>query len=695
MDVVQRALISLIVCFAWLGSASGGATEAVYSCLARQDAWLAESAEGPSWDAYLMTDVLREALAAPSVDKRVLAAVLARYKNPIPGVSAGPFVATRGALTRLADELRVPLTMRWAEQANASTMLTSGFTDSEVAAAKRRAIASQGNFTRYLDSAESAQRDGWKQFLKWEDLENQLGAEEPDWQVMDEVVRQFFDGYPGLEFPEFVNTRENLRKYVYLGKLADSDEDAAKSVNQYLHALSDALEKYDADPTTRNAAEVAAIADWLEGINRDLGIAHHWRSVHAAPNIFMYVSEELLSRRFSRPVQDTGPVNEMILGTHVRGTAFTTGQITTDLVPNSQAAQLDILFHGSSQTRSLGRQKPVTIRSTSVANLVARKPLYLYPRDVSAGPATASSSLNSTIHGITPDARLGRRLIERIAWKRALQQKPQADRIAAGRAARRLEKSLDEQTQELITSARSQLRSQFQGPVNSRGLIPEAIQTMSTNTHLVVKAKQAGRGQLSSANRPPAQRPANEVVLQLHESAFNNTAEKGIAGLTLTDERIASLVSELTGEVPEQLQIKPEDQPWSISFDWKQPVTVEFRDQMVTINVRGRRFTNGERVLNRVMEMSATYLMQTMPDQGVILTRQGDVEVTFPGMAEDARLRAQDRVFKTLMESKFTDLFRPVIEGEGFMLPGRFSELGRIHLKHLSTEDGWLSLGWN
>ena len=50
-----------------------------------------------------------------------------------------------------------------------------------------------------------------------------------------------------------------------------------------------------------------------------------------------------------------------------------------------------------------------------------------------------------------------------------------------------------------------------------------------------------------------------------------------------------------------------------------------------------------------------------------------------------------DRVFKTLMEKKFSELFKPEIQGEGFSLPGRFEALGTIRLNDLSAEDGWLS----
>ena len=209
----------------------------------------------------------------------------------------------------------------------------------------------------------------------------------------------------------------------------------------------------------------------------------------------------------------------------------------------------------------------------------------------------------------------------------------------------------------------------------------------------MVSAVQAGDGQLSVYSSPPVLNWGNDVVAQIHESAINNTAEKAIAGMTLTDERIAELVKDVTGQVPDELAINEDDQPWSISFDWKQPITVEFDEQQMKLSVRGRRFTRGDTVLNKVMEISGTYVMQVVSEKGAVLTRQGDIEVVFP-TNKDGRLKNMDRIFKTLMEEKFSQLFKPVIEGEGFQLPGRFSELGTIRLERLMTENGWLSLGW-
>jgi hypothetical protein len=152
-------------------------------------------------------------------------------------------------------------------------------------------------------------------------------------------------------------------------------------------------------------------------------------------------------------------------------------------------------------------------------------------------------------------------------------------------------------------------------------------------------------------------------------------------------------MEEATGSVPEELQLGEDKAPWSISFDWNRPVTVQFDDHTVMFAIRGRRFTSGDRQpLSRPMEIAARYQMQMTPE-GVRLERQGDIDVTYPGR-EGERQSAVEIFYKTLMRNKFAGLFKPEIIGEGIQLPGRWQRLGKVRLRRLSTGGGWLAAGW-
>jgi|GEM_PF-5040051 len=687
---IATIAMSCMVCCVESQAADGSAT--LGAMLDRQDAWLSSSTEGEAWNKFLHTEQLRAELAKhPSqVDKRTVAKILARYESGTPGLEHPNFSPTRNAIAHWANDHRVAMAVRWSEEARTRASNLKDFDVQTVEQARRELVDAAGALNSMLATADHETHNGWKKFLKWDSLDESLLMGTPNWKSLQEVGGQFFNGHPGLEYPEFVRVRNALRKYIYMGHQS-SPESLAAQMNQ----LARVIDTYNKEPTTQHASDVASMLDWLDQLGMVSTLAPQIQAAHSLPNIKLRVSENLLKRRFSQSVDQPTPVNEMILGTHVRGTAVTRGTITADVVANPNVAQIDIVFRGNAQTTSIGRQKPVTIRSTSATGLEARKPLFIYPRNVTSSDTKATASTDTKIHSITPDRRLGRRIVEKIAWKRAAKQSPQTQAIASSRSARRLEKQIDEQTQSLLTRAQASLRSQLNGPINRRGLLPENLRTLSLDSCAIVLAQQASSSQFAAASRPPNFCPHDDVVAQVHESAFNNTAEKAIAGLTITDKRVAEITKEITGAVPKELEITEDSSPWSLSFAWTQPVSIALDDERLTITIRARRLTEGERTLDFSrgghMEISATYAMSVNPT-GIQLVRQGDVKVSLAGKK---RLGLKERTFTTIMKKKFEEVFKQVIQGEGFKLPGQFADLGTIRLKDLSADDGWLSVGWS
>ena len=695
--VQVRVLIGLMLAIVMLPNLvlADSAAEAVSAALDEQDAWLANTEKGPKWQTFLVAEALREQLArGQDADKRVVAEAIGRYESGAPGLEYRPLQLTRQRLGAWADALGVPMALRWAARARAAALYDPPRPGEQLEEAESELQQAMEKLDEWFAEGAERKANGWRRFIQWEALQQQLEGDTPDWTALEGIAAQFYDGHPGLELPPFVRVRDALRRYTFLGALSKQPMETRRTTTvARLNALADALEKYNEAPSARSAGNVAALLDWLDQMGHLPGLAGDVRAFHQRPNIFVNVSEDFISRRFADTVNEVRPVNEMILQTHVRGTAYTVGDITADILPSQRGARIDIVLQGTTTTRSVGRQSPVTIHSRSRTSVYARKPLTVFPGSLASGPARASCRTRTTIFSIVPDQRLGRKLVERIAWKRATAQKPQAERIASGRAETRVERQMDQRAEELLADAKAKLRDDLRGPLDRRGLIPDSVAVRSSDRDVLVTATQADRGQLAAATAPPAFAAGRAVAALVHESVVNNTAEQAIAGLRLTDERIAELVEEFTGSVPEPLQLSDDKAPWSISFDWQQPVTVQFDDQTMTLAVRGRRFTSGERTLNERMEMSATYSMQTAP-VGIVLIRQGDIQVSFLDQREGQRPSNRQIFFRTLMRTKFDSLFQAEIQGEGIELPGRWETAGRLILDELSTSDGWLSLGW-
>jgi hypothetical protein len=201
----------------------------------------------------------------------------------------------------------------------------------------------------------------------------------------------------------------------------------------------------------------------------------------------------------------------------------------------------------------------------------------------------------------------------------------------------------------------------------------------------------AGADQLAAPNQPPALTANHNLAIRLHESFAGNLSQAALGGVTLTDEKLVQLVEQLTGSVPEEMEITEEDDPWSITFASERPIDTRFDDQNVTISIRGKRFTRGSQELKENLQISATYKLERTA-HGTKLTREGDLQIAFAG---SKRLSASQIAMKTFMKKRFEDMFKTEIVSDGIELPGQFGQAGKLTVQQVHCDDGWLALGWN
>ncbi|MFB3103375.1 MAG: hypothetical protein ACE1ZA_00485, partial [Pseudomonadales bacterium] len=333
-----RVLIGLASCLFATPVLADTHDAALLAALNKQDAWLAGSPKGAAWQKFLIPQTLREELAkGKDADLRAVAKVVGRYESGVPGLNHAGFQQTRQRLNEWADELGVPMALRWAESARGVALDFVPIDGKDVLAAKTELIEAMEELDRQFGKTNPDNADAWKTFLKWDDTEQQIQAEPADWTRLEGAWQQYYNGHPGLELPEFVRVRNALRKYIFLGKL--SDQPAAvthTTMVDQIEALASALEQYNQTPSVKASGNIATLIDWLDQLGRLPKLAAELRAHHRHPNLLVQVSEDFISRRFSETVDETRPVNEMILGTHVRGTAHTTGTISANVIPSKE-----------------------------------------------------------------------------------------------------------------------------------------------------------------------------------------------------------------------------------------------------------------------------------------------------------------------------------------------------------------------
>lgn len=581
-------------------------------------------------------------------------------------------VADEALLARLAEITAAPPTGDW---------------EADEKAARDEYKAAWEAFTAYLDASGPEVRASWERYLEWRNL-NLLAnpAVKLNEEVIERLRRQFRQNAAGFEYAPFVRVRNALDR---LGGVAMRTENAnlAEAYSAKVNALIAALRAQNESVSESTRMDAVAALDWLRRTGLAPNMVDQVLAPHRQPNLIITVGSGMTQHAIREPVDDTQPVEDVILGTQIYATARTTGVVTARPASCNHAAQLNLLLSGVSHSTSVGYNGPATIYSRGATTVEVCRPLFITKDGLVAGSSTACCSTNTVIDDICTRSKL----VNRIAWKKAYKSKSEAEAIASDHAETRAERNFDSRSQKLIDEANANLREKFLTPMARIDSQPELLQFSSDERALRIAALVAKPWHFAAPTAPPAVGDF-DVIVRLHDTFVGNASENALGGFTLTDEKLAQLMQEYTGNVPEELQITEDKDPWSITFSSYQPFGMEVSGNQVRFVVRGKRFSRADRVIRNSVDISATYLIERTP-QGSRLVRQGDVSVEFRKLS--GTLSAPQVAFRSFLRKKFENLFKSEFVSEGITPKGKFAKIGRLQIAHIAAENGWLVLAWN
>ncbi|MFM8706928.1 MAG: hypothetical protein ACKOHK_02245, partial [Planctomycetia bacterium] len=397
------------------------------------------------------------------------------------------------------------------------------------------------------------------------------------------------------------------------------------------------------------------------------------RGVASRPNILIEVHENLLAQAVNRPVDQMMPVDEVVLGTRVRGSGHTRGSVRLDFVPSIDRAAFDLRLDATNVSHTRGSQGPVTVNSRGVTSLDASRRFFLDEHAASATPVQARAETDTTITGMAINSRFGKRLIKRIASRKIAETKPQAEAIAEGRARDRLRRQVQQQTEPALAQVREQFQAKVRGPLEAQGLYPEMLHMNTTDHTLAITARKATAGQLAAASLPPVADSSNVLAVRVHESAINNLLEDKLGGRRITQADVDRMARERKAKMPESLDSDPDQKPWEVTFAKQRPVTVSVDDGRVKIMVRGDKFVSGDRSFPG-MDIWATYAI-ARSSQGMHLIREGDVQIYPPGFKPGGRekLSMAETSLRRILQKRFDKLCKEVIDIPDLPLQGELA----------------------
>ena len=535
----------------------------------------------------------------------------------------------------------------------------------------------------------------WRKYLDWAALERQAAAaDSADVETLGRLYRRLDSGASGLEMPQFAGVRRALGAYLEAVSTA-RNPDAATVYEKRLDRLAQSVATAAAAGTPEPLEPVGPLLARLEESGQGLGVVQRIRRAVGRPNLYLQVDESLLARGVNRPVDETAPIDDVILGTRVRGTGHTTGRVFLDFQPSNDHGVIDLVLDATNHSRTRGGQGPVTVHTVGTTQIEARKRILIDEQGITALPVDADASVSTKTAGIGVNKKFGKRLIRKIASRKVAEMQPKARAISEGRARERVRTQFESQTSGPIAQATRDYQTKFRQRLMSRGWYPEMLHINSDDRRLFVTARKSLTDQVAAFSHPPAVDSKAVLSARIHETFVNNLIEQELAGRTLTKQLLEEEMKKANRPMPTSLEDDADQPPWSITFAKRKPVEVKVSDNTVRLTVHGSKYTSGEREFP-AMDVWAAYKVGRL-DGRICLVRDGDVQIYPPDFVPGGgeKLSVQETSLRRILQKRFNKVFDEVVEIEPLKLPGELESAGPLPLEQLvARKDGWLAAGW-
>lgn len=561
---------------------------------------------------------------------------------------------------------------------------------SSAAAKLREAL---GPLDRLL--ARSASGQNWREYLDWPTLQRQAAAgAHADAATLRRLFGLLDAEENGLEMPQFAAVRRAVASYLEVADAATNPQ-AAEVYAQRIEKLAAAVAAGAASGTPEALAPVGPLLARLADSGQAPAAVARVREAVSHPNLFLEVDESLLGSGVNRAIDEVSPINDVVLGTRVRGSGHTTGLVLLDFVPSHERAIVDLRLDATNYSDTRGSKGPVTVCTLGTTTVGARKRLLIDDQRISFLPVEAHASADTRTAGIGVSSRFARRLIRKMAAKKVAQMRPQAEAIAEQRARQRVREQFESQTAGPIARAAADYQAKFRRPLMERGWYPELLRIGTTDSRLQVTARKALADQVAAFSSPPAVDPDAVLSARVHESMVNNAAEITLGGRTITQQFVEEQLKKNNMAIPVELENDADQPPWSITFAKRRPVELDVDDSRVKMTVRGSRYTSGDREFD-AMDVWAVYRVE--PAEGRIrLVRDGDVQIYPPGFVPGGgeKLNVQQTSLRRILQKRFNKVFKDVVDVEPLKLPGELEKAGPLPMEQLDArKDGWVAAGW-
>jgi hypothetical protein len=593
----------------------------------------------------------------------------------------------------------VALAVWLATSTQASTAETNG--DSrEASAVYRAARLSQArqdlaealaNLEAYLERGDNENAKAWKQWLGWEELVNEVKGASPDHSVLLRFEGELRQNVRGLEHESFQRLRRALKAYAVHVELAQSPNPASLYAERRHEATQQAAE-LGATPPHADADACGRLLEWIRLANGDeAGLVQEVRRAYAAPNATARVSRRFLDFVARRTIEDVQVFAGMSQGALSVGNAVTSANVGVRLVPTGSAASVDLKLDGTvSMPDTVSTRRRVSVFSSADVAINAHKRVTLTDQGIRTDPASASTLADLQINGVSAPLRI----VERTAWRRANQLRPQAAADASQRVADEIESQADELSSEFLTNAQRIYCDEVRSPLIRLDAMPERLEFSTTSEYLLLVLLQRSSSQLSAPQTALPFTDRDDLAARVHESFFNNVASDLLAGQTVRDRAWLELMNLVTGRPPRALWVHDRSTPWSVTFAEQLPLSTRMVEGQIGIVMRFSSVRWGDETWTTPIRVEAIFEPRATRD-GPALIRTGDLEVYVEAPESSDNTTSATRL-RRMLSRRFGAVLPAELYFDGLVPPtgGGLAKLRSLAVRDFYTEKGWLVIGY-
>lgn len=401
------------------------------------------------------------------------------------------------------------------------------------------------------------------------------------------------------------------------------------------------------------------------------------------------ISDRFVNHLLERGINQWQVIQEFMFGTRTSGIASVQGRVTAQLIPSAEQAVLDIRLIGTSRCDdSVGERRSVTIYTATGAQIDARKRITIDGSGVHALPSVANCSAQVQINDIAAS----RRIVERLAWRRANRMHGEIEQAATATVRSRTERQLDQEMADVLAQANKVVRENVESSLVNHDEFPCRLMFNGTSRYLQAAIVPSAKSKDVAAIGTLELNSRHDVAFGIHESCVNRICEFGLGGKELHDTAFLAVMEFLTGNSPRALWVHDRAERWSVVAAEKQPVTAAFADDRMTFTVRIVQVSRGTEKLNRPLEIVAAYRSE-MTSDGPHLIREGELAVRF---ADTDSATSQEESIRRFIQHKCGGVFQPELYFDGIVPPagGSLSKLRALELRQLSARDGWAVIAY-